>query len=346
VDTLVQLGGERYLRKVFVFSAVLLLCCLPVLTVTAQQTSVAKVISQTNYIDSIGTYHIVGEVQNTGTQPIQFVEIIASFYSSNGTYIGQSFSFTELSTLDAGVLSPFDILFSDKGMVQQVDHYNLTTSYLPATAHPQALTVLSSVKSVDSMGDIHIKGEVQNNGNSATTYVEVIGSFYDSSGKIVAEDFTFTEPTTIQAGQKAPYDLQLYDNSRNSLISNFSVTTESLEYSAISTANPSTPTPTQTPTPTPTATATPTHSAAPTATYTPTPTITPTPTPTLTQTPAPTPTTTPTTQPTTNPTASPTVPDFPQTLIVVALVVLVTIATVAFGRKRERAHKAVTPSSS
>ena len=75
------------------------------------------------------------------------------------------------------------------------------------------LTILSSNSYVDSINQLNVVGEVQNNSPSAVDYVEVTGTFYDSMGKVVGTDFTFTSPTTINAGAKAPFHLSLSEAS-------------------------------------------------------------------------------------------------------------------------------------
>ncbi|HEX2406554.1 MAG TPA: sulfatase-like hydrolase/transferase, partial [Nitrososphaeraceae archaeon] len=38
-----------------------------------------------------------------------------------------------------------------------------------------------------------------------------IGTFYDNNNKIVGTSFTFTEPSDLASGEKAPFDLILQD---------------------------------------------------------------------------------------------------------------------------------------
>ena len=61
----------------------------------------------------------------------------------------------------------------------------------------------------DSIGCLHVVGEVQNNNPTIAQYVEIIGTFYDSNNQVVATDFTNTNPADIGSGQKAPFDLTL-----------------------------------------------------------------------------------------------------------------------------------------
>ena len=50
--------------------------------------------------------------------------------------------------------------------------------------------------------------EVQNTGTVSAEYVEIVASFYDGNGQFVGTSFTYTNPTTVSPGMKAPFDIQ------------------------------------------------------------------------------------------------------------------------------------------
>jgi hypothetical protein len=50
-------------------------------------------------------------------------------------------------------------------------------------------------------------GEVTNQGNQKATFVKVSGAFYNSSNKVVAADFTYTDPQDLEPGQTAPFEI-------------------------------------------------------------------------------------------------------------------------------------------
>ena len=88
---------------------------------------------------------------------------------------------------------------------------NITYGQVNQTAEnsPNGLQILSHNSFTDSIGYLHVVGEVQNNNPTVAQYVEIIGTFYDSNNQVVATDFTYTNPTDIGSGQKAPFDLTL-----------------------------------------------------------------------------------------------------------------------------------------
>jgi hypothetical protein len=91
----------------------------------------------------------------------------------------------------------------------------MTASELEQSKHIQlsentlnGLQILSHNSYTDSVGFMHVVGEVQNNSPTAATFVKVTGTFYNNN-QVVGTQFTYTTPSDIGAGQKAPFDLIL-----------------------------------------------------------------------------------------------------------------------------------------
>jgi hypothetical protein len=72
-----------------------------------------RILSDNNYVDSIGTLHIVGEVINESYQPVSYVRITATFYDANNSVIGTDYTYTSPSTLQSGQRAPFDLTISE-----------------------------------------------------------------------------------------------------------------------------------------------------------------------------------------------------------------------------------------
>jgi hypothetical protein len=71
------------------------------------------------------------------------------------------------------------------------------------------LKILSHNSFIDSAGYFHVVGEVENVSPNTAESVKVIGTFYDADSKVVGTDFTFSNPTKLSAGNKAPFELIL-----------------------------------------------------------------------------------------------------------------------------------------
>ena len=219
------------MRKSLMIS-LLLLISVQVVTVAAAQGEVT-VLSSSGYLNSMGYYHVVGEVQNTGSFAIGSVLITATFYTSGNTLLGSSSSNTMIGTLEPGRRSPFDIALNDLVQSLRTHHYELAVSYERSTSLPFGLEVVSSMKSVDPAGYLHISGTVKNNGTSVAHEVKVAATFYDSGGKVVDAAVSYCDPTDINVAKKAAFEIIVTEKERVALVDSYALEAESVEYSAV-----------------------------------------------------------------------------------------------------------------
>jgi hypothetical protein len=71
-----------------------------------------------------------------------------------------------------------------------------------------SLSILSHRISTDEIFDdptMDIDGEIQNTGTETVDFVQVTATFYDQSNSILGSDYTYTEPSTLEPGQTAPF---------------------------------------------------------------------------------------------------------------------------------------------
>jgi hypothetical protein len=104
---------------------------------------------------------------------------------------------------------------------------NETGESIPETSidnNLHGLQILSHNSFTDSAGYMHVVGEIKNNYPSAATFVKIIGTFYDINDRVVATDVTYTNPSDIAPGDKAPFELILTSASvPTSLIDHYSL---------------------------------------------------------------------------------------------------------------------------
>jgi len=71
------------------------------------------------------------------------------------------------------------------------------------------LQILSSNTYLDEAGYFHVVGEVQNSSPANAQFVQVTGTFYDNNNQVVGTHYTYTNPSDIPAGGKAPFEIIL-----------------------------------------------------------------------------------------------------------------------------------------
>jgi hypothetical protein len=74
-------------------------------------------------------------------------------------------------------------------------------------------TILSHNNYYDNTGGLHIVGEIINESTEEMRSVQVTASFYDASNQIIGTQNTYTSPMNLQPGQRAPFDIRVYEGS-------------------------------------------------------------------------------------------------------------------------------------
>jgi len=57
----------------------------------------------------------------------------------------------------------------------------------------------------------NIAGEINNNGTRDVDFAKVSATLYNADGNVIGSDFTYTDPSTIPAGDKAPFQFRITD---------------------------------------------------------------------------------------------------------------------------------------
>lgn len=56
---------------------------------------------------------------------------------------------------------------------------------------------------------LDLSGEVKNNGTETAEFVQIIATLYNANNVTLGSKFTYTEPTSIEPGQSAPYTINI-----------------------------------------------------------------------------------------------------------------------------------------
>jgi hypothetical protein len=192
-----------------------------------------QLISSSAYKDSIGSLHVIGELQNTSPDPREYVKIVSTLRNPSDTILDTSFTYSEVEVLRPGEKSPFDLIFSNEQQVQNTQRYEISSITGDVSqAKPANLQLNVGDSYYDSIGSAHVVGEVTNNGPGVSHYTKVSGTFYDDQNKVAATEFTYTDPTDLGPGQSAPFDMIISDDASANIASG-SLNVQSSEYAMI-----------------------------------------------------------------------------------------------------------------
>jgi hypothetical protein len=181
-----------------------------------------KVVSYSWYVDSIGDFIVVGEVQNVGSNTIESVVLTGVVYTMDGEAQASSYTIVYVNYLIPQQKAPFYMDFSPQSSntgdlswislgVKRVDftvnRANITSSY----QYPD-LTLASSSGGVDGEGVYWVSGTVKNSGTQTATNIRVVGTFYNSSGTVIAVGYTdLLTPASLTPSNTASFKVGAFD---------------------------------------------------------------------------------------------------------------------------------------
>jgi hypothetical protein len=187
--------------------------------------------NHSSFVSSVGTFHVVGEVENTGIQSVAFVSVTGTFYDSNNTIIVTESSFASLEILPPGVKSPFEVIVTDQNQAEKVHNYSLAVTESSVTTKNLTLTliILSNSSHISPSGFLNIVGEVKNNGSSESTTTRVAATCYDENGKVVAIKSGFTDPQNLNPEQITQFNLMIDDENQSAKVDTYALQVQSSE---------------------------------------------------------------------------------------------------------------------
>lgn len=191
-----------------------------------------SIVNDQEYIGDDGILHVVGEVENDSTVPLNQITIYATFYSSNEKILGTRNTNSILETIMPDKKSPFDLIINDR-WISEIDHYSLDLKYTPTDHKTESLEILSSHARLDVGDNFVISGTIVNHDEQTANTIVVIATLYDNDGKVIATSKAYTEPDYLKSGSEAPFLLSVSDKSQSKKIRDYYLTIESEEYTAV-----------------------------------------------------------------------------------------------------------------
>ena len=195
---------------------------------------IIQIVSTSTFIDDSGNFHVIGEVNNTSSDP-QTNILITTILSdtTNNIIVGNHSAFSSIGTLRSGELSSFDILIPDPQIVGKFNFIEFSTSSQPATIEKPANLVLNGTSAFfDNVGNPHITGNIINQGQSPEQLLNLVATFYDNSslGIVGTQSFGLNVANLTQ-NQMAPFDITITDNKTKSQAAFYSLNVDSVQNS-------------------------------------------------------------------------------------------------------------------
>jgi hypothetical protein len=204
------------------------------------KTSDIKILSYDYYIDSAGYLDVIGEIQNTGSETIMYVFLSGTVTASDGTTIDTATSRAWVSYLTPQQKAPFymDFFYSSTGAAWiTVSISKITLEVTGAEAvnnhQYQDLEIVSSEAKVSTSGEDQgtywVSGTIQNTGSQTASNITVVGTFYNSSGNVVAVGYTsYLTPNSLNPSSKTQFKVGAFDQNQSTVPASQKITSYSL----------------------------------------------------------------------------------------------------------------------
>jgi hypothetical protein len=205
---------------------------------------IIQIVSTSTFIDDSGNFHVIGEVNNTSSDPqtnILITTILSHTTNNNNAIIvGNHSAFSSIGTLRSGELSSFDILIPDPQIVGKFNFIEFSTSSQPATIEKPANLVLNGTSAFfDNVGNPHITGNIINQGQSPEQLLNLVATFYDNSSLgIIGTQSVGLNVANLTQNQMAPFDITITENKTKSQAAFYSLNVDSVQNSMGSPFNP------------------------------------------------------------------------------------------------------------
>jgi hypothetical protein len=181
------------------------------------QSENVEVLSYSWYINDYGYFIVVGEVQNLGSNILDYVDLVGVVYTTDGEAQAESYKRVYSAQLLPQQKAPFRMYFSPENSYTGdfswlsigVDHVVFGVA-APETDNYQYqdLEIIDSTSYIDSDGLYTVTGSIRNTGNQAAGRVWVVATFYNVSGHVIAAGYTdYLTPNSILPDQTTSFTL-------------------------------------------------------------------------------------------------------------------------------------------
>ncbi len=167
-----------------------------------------EIVSHKSYIDSLGWYHIVGEVHNNADTPMEYVEVMAKLYDTANEVIGTKLTFTAPDVIFPGGSAPFDIIALRQSQWENIENYTLQVKGDIAAGLEQQNLVLLNQQSLLENGLMVVSGQVQNVGETPRL-AKLIVTLYDAEHNVINTSWSYADAGIIAGNETANFEVKV-----------------------------------------------------------------------------------------------------------------------------------------
>ena len=206
-----------------------LLFLIPLFLITPIAYGEVSIQNDQKYVDSDGLLHIVGEIENNTSTPLNQIKISAILLDNNGNEVKSVVGETVSNTIMPEMKGAFDILIKNVSS-ESIDDYELNLDYRMAEPKNQVIEISSTTLTKDTSNNTVITGMLENKGDITANMIRVVATLYDRDGNVVTVSESYTKPDFLRAGDNSNFIIPIHEKSQSIHAVDYSISAESDEY--------------------------------------------------------------------------------------------------------------------
>lgn len=159
--------------------------------------------------DKYGTLFVVGLLTNHSQQAVEAVELEIVIRDASGLPLHKDVIWTSLYRIAPGETTPFRLVVHED--LTGIDSFTATVANHSATELSRSpVGVRGVVRSIDDDGNVHLTGEITNNGSQPVAIKGVAAATFDGAGEIVTADAAMVTTGYLEPGASGPFRVFMY----------------------------------------------------------------------------------------------------------------------------------------
>ncbi len=186
------------------------------------QSKNVEVLSYSWYISDLNSFIVIGEIQNVGSNNIEYIALTGRVNSSDGEDQAWSTTTVYSNEILPQQKAPFLMyFFADNSYSREFSwasgdldnvEFNVIVSDETDNYQYPDLEIVNDSHQIDSNGGYTVTGTILNKGNQTTGKLWVVATFYNSTGSVIATGFSdYLTPDYLQADQTTSFIVNTVD---------------------------------------------------------------------------------------------------------------------------------------
>lgn len=161
------------------------------------------------YEDKYGALFVVGLLTNHSQRGVDAVEVEIEILDAAGASLHKGTAWTSLYRIAPGETTPFQLMVYED--LTGIDSFTATVvGQSTAELNRPPVSIRGTVLSIDDDGNVHLTGEIANDGSQPIVVNGIAAATFDNAGELVTADSALVTVSYLQPGESGPFRVYMY----------------------------------------------------------------------------------------------------------------------------------------